>query len=753
MLVKKMLRDLRYHKTSFIAIFLMTFLGMFIYSGLNSEWNGMKVSAQEYYERVNLADAWLMGGNYTNADIEEIKEEFKDIEGRTYIPLTLSQDTSKKLDGYALDDQNISKMEIVEGIAYDQNQDGVWLDVLFANENSIKVGNTVTFNVEGFEIEKKVLGLVRSGEYIFSQTDGQMMPNHKMNGYAFLAKQQVPLLANIPYNQLVIKTDLNKNDIQDIVESNEALKGSTLLMRSEHTSVATLDSEVQQHKAMSDIFPIAFLLIGFLTTITTMSKLTMDQRTQIGILQALGFPYRKILFHYISHGFVICTLGCILGYVCGPLLFPPLVYPMLTTMYDIPNLHGVAVENGVYLLFLCVLIAFLISFSTCRKQLRDKPAKTMRPSEIKINTMPILRKFNSSNHFSFTTKWNLRDILRNKLRSFMTIFGVMGCSALIFCSSGLFDTMTKLPEWMYQELSEYETKVTLDETLNMDEKRVLKQELQGEFLYEGAIELQYEKERKTASITVQESTDLLHIQNAQKDNLTLDDTGIALSKKTADSLDIQIGDQISWRLYGKDTWHTSVVNLIIRTPIAQGLTMSVKYFETFEEFSPQSIITSKTSINSMNGISNISEKASLIHDLDSMMEAMITMIAILVLAAIVLGSVVLYNLGTLSFLERQRELATLKVLGFSTKKCKKLLSQQNSWLTIIGILLGIPCGYGLIWVMIITIGESMDVLIQIEITTYVYSILGTYIVSYLIQLCLAKKLKTIDMVSALKSNE
>lgn len=752
MLFKKMLRDLRFHKTSFIAIFLMTFLGMFIYSGLNSEWNGMKVSTQEYYDRTNLADAWIMGGAYSNHDILQL-EDNAIVEGRLYMPLSIPQDASKQLDVYAINDHTISQFESVEGVPYDATKDGIWLDVLYANANEIELGNTISMSFQGITIEKEVIGLVRSSEYVFAKNEGQMMPNHKNKGYGFIAKQQESLLANIPDNQLSLKTSQTKDDLQQQIDKSANLKGSTLLMQSEHPSVMMIHNEVMQHKSMSDIFPFAFLLIGFLTTITTMSKLTMDQRSQIGILQALGFPYRKILLHYISHGFVICASGCILGYVLGPILFPPLVYPLLQEIYDIPNLHGVALTSGLFLLILCLALAFLISYATCRRQLKNLPAKTMRPIETSMHHMRILSAFDKSKYFSFITKWNVRDILRNKLRSFMTVFGVMGCSALIFCSSGLYDTMSKLTIWMYQELSTYETKVTLDDTLSLDDKNVLKQHLQGEFLHEDSIQLRFMDIQKTASLTVQENADMLHLQNSNKENQPLPSDGLALSKKMADILQVNIGDELSWKLYSEDTWHTSKVKSIIRTPISQGITMSFTYFENYHKVSPESVLTYQQQTPLEEGIKTIQEKSDLIHDLDMMMQSMNTMIAILILGAVLLGSVVLYNLGTLSFLERQRELATLKVLGFSTKKCKKILSQQNSWLTTIGILLGIPCGYILICMMIATMGESMDVLIQIEILTYVYTMVGTYFVSFIIQLCLARKLKTIDMVSSLKSIE
>lgn len=753
MLIRKMWRDILYHRISFIAIFLMTFLGMFIYSGINSEWNGMKINAQAFYNRTNLADAWFISSEFQDDNSYQVLNSLvESFEGRLMIPVTTKDDKPKNIDLYAVDTMQISKFEVVEGVLYKEGQEGVWLDNAYAQANTLTLGDTITLTYQDQIIEKEIIGLIQSPEYIYSAANGEMMPDHKMNGFCYISKQTVPFLEMLPFNQIMLETDMSKESLQVMMEQHDAFKGSTLLMQNDHSSVAMLNNEINQHKAMSDIFPIAFLLIGLLTTITTMSKLTIDQRNQIGILQALGFPYHKILTHYISHGFLICSAGSIIGYLLGPILLPSMIYPMLETMYTIPELHGVPLESGYLLLCCCILLSFLISLWTVRKQLCDHPAKTLRPLEPKINRMLIHKKHNKLNR-SFSTSWNMRDIYRNKLRSFMTFFGVMGCSALIFCSSGLYDTMTKLTDWMYQDIATYETKILLKQDTTKEEKEKLKEHTQGEYLLETFVELKKDDIRKNGSLNVQESTTFIHLESDQKEYIELPTQGIAISKKMADTLKVEQGDTIQWRMYGDEQWQSSFIEHIIRTPVAQGITMSKSLFQQTHEFQPYTILTNQKTIIDDQQIESIVHKANLMNNLDAMMESMNSIIFILIIAACLLGGVVLYNLGTLSFLERQRELATLKVLGFSSHKLKRLISQQNIWLTCIGILFGIPCGYGLIYMMIITIGESMDILIQIDVRTYIFTITGTYLLSYFITRVLSKKLSHIDMVSALKSIE
>lgn len=749
MLHRKMLRDLWLHKIAFIAIFLMTFLGMFIYSGFNSEWNGMKESANAYYEETNMADAWMMTNSIRDTDLKDFQTTFPQSEGRLYIPVSDEHNTNSNIDLYAIDTNDISSFHLVDGIAFDNQSNGIWLDAAYAQKNSLKLGDTFSIVVQKESIALEIVGLIYSPEYVYSAIDGEMMPDHNKNGFAYVSKQQ-SIIKEVPYNQILIKSDQSKETLQNDMEKRSYLKGSTLIMKSDHTSVAMLQNEVIQHKAMSAIFPIAFLLIGFLTTITTMSKLTLDQRTQIGILQALGFPYRKIQIHYISHGFLVCSIGCLLGYLLGPILFPPLVYPFLESMYILPNLHGVPISYGNYILILCILLAFFVSYTTCHKQLKDVPAKTLRPLE------PSIKKHKAKEHtnrFSFTTNWNARDIYRNKIRSFMTLFGVLGCSALIYCSSGLYDTMMHINSRMYQDITVYETQIQFQNETSWEEKERIKETYNGEYSYVNTIEIEANDIRKTGILNVQESTHLMRMQDTKQNYLDLPSDGIALSKKIADTLDLREGDTLSWRLYGEETWQTSSIAKIIRTPISQGMTMSKNYFEKTHVFNPQCVITKNTDVTMENTMQSIIHKADSVNNLDTLMEAMNTIILIMIFAAFILGGVVLYNLGTLSFLERQRELATLKVLGFSSKKLRKLLSQQNIWLTSIGICLGIPCGYALIYLITSTIGDSMDIMIYVEMKTYVFTILGTLFLSILINRFLFRKLRKIDMVSALKAIE
>ena len=232
--------------------------------------------------------------------------------------------------------------------------------------------------------------------------------------------------------------------------------------------------------------------------------------------------------------------------------------------------------------------------------------------------------------------------------------------------------------------------------------------------------------------------------------------GIALSKKIADKLDLKVGDIIKWKGNLDHQEYQSKISLIIRTPNIQGITiMKEEYLQTGHQYYPTAIIGSKNQdcLTNLTNIFLIQYQQDLLESFDVLLEAMILIIIILVLGAIILGGVILYNLGVLSYLERYYEFSTLKVLGFKDTQIQKILVQQNIWLSMIGILLGLPVGYLLIEYMISTIQDTMDVINFIALPSYLYAILGTLVISWVISKIISLRIKHIDMVSSLKAND
>ncbi|MEG0365410.1 MAG: ABC transporter permease, partial [Coprobacillus sp.] len=448
---------------------------------------------------------------------------------------------------------------------------------------------------------------------------------------------------------------------------------------------------------------------------------------------------------------IITVIAAILGYTLGPLIVPEIIYPMMRTMYILPELYAIPLDISVLLVILVIVISFVISFIICYRQLKENASKLMRPIVVKYKGYK-KKEGTIWKHLRFYEQWNLRDIVRNKVRSLMAIVGIAGCMGLLFCAFGLQDSMTGMIDMMFEDLNQFDIQVSVNEKADIE---ALKDKIEGSTLQQSVIEINNQEKTQTYSLTVQTDTKYMKLMNTDLKEISLPKEGIVLSYNIADKYSLDKGDTIEWRLLGENNWVKSVIKDIVHTPTSQGITMSKEVYEkTDHHYQVTSIVGKDVDIKNEAGINSIQYlQKDIKAGTDTMMEGMNLMISILVLAAIILGGVVIYNIGTFAYIEKIRDIATLKVLGFQDKQVKKILRQQNFFLTLIGICLGIPFGYYLIYIIVSTIGDSMDVLIQISPLTFIICIIGTLFISTLIMIIITRKTKHIDMVSALKSIE
>lgn len=750
-LFRKMLRDVRYNKAQFIAIFLMIFLGVFIFSGVNADWNGMQTSSQTYYEDTNLTDVIVMGDVFTTDQVQALKEQntIDMVERRSVISVQDTSDQEKQLDLILMEGDQISKPYCMEGKPFSLDEKGIWLDQTYAQANGISLGDLMELRYETVTIKQPVVGLILHPEYVYGISGEDIMPNHKKYGFAIMSSKQ--LSKQVPYTQLLMKSE--DPHIDRVVKETLQNTSLTIVDQEALPSYQMFHDEITQHQAFALVFPIVFLLIAVLTTLTTLTKLIFHQRLQIGVLKALGFTRARIRRHYISHVVCIAAVGAISGFIVGPLIIPPLIYNMMTSIYILPSLTPEPVFESLLLVFVSVFVCFVIAWMITHRLLKESAADALRPANIHMKIRKLRSKSNRLwNWLGFYRQWNIRDLLRNRVRSIMTVIGVAGCFGLLFCAFGLQDSLNNVITMMYHDLQTYEMRVNIDEGANIDS---IKQMINGKEVLEGAIEMSYENVTKNGVLSVYEDTTYTKLmRDGDLAYVELPERGVAMSYNMANALNLTIGDEVRWHMIGDRNWMSSTVSEIIRTPASQGMTISKReYQKRYTTYQPTAIVGDTEPLDNIKGISSIQYSEDLYHSMDEMMEGMNLMIFILLLGAIVLGVVVLYNMQTLSYVEKMREMATLKVLGFRNQQVKKLLRQQNIWLSMLGVLFGIPFGFALIMTVLKTIGSSLDILIYVRWTTYVWCIVGTLLLSYFIIIWVGSRVKKIDMVQALKCDE
>lgn len=768
MLKRKLLRDLWQGRTQFVSIFLMAFLGLAIFAGIDAESNGIGLSTAAYYQASNVADSWVVGDGFTQ---DEVKELTALLEIDTVDRKIVIQGKAKTSEGGEFDielnfleSMQCSYPYLIEGESFATGKNGIWLEESFARVRNYHVGDSIRLKYENMEFTEEVKGIIIHPEYIFYTLESDsMMPNYGNYGYGFLSKLDFPMQEQLVYNRLVIRqneknmADMDTMTFKELVKSTIDRDELVVLDRSQNVGIDSIANEKSQHAAMGIIFSAVFLLIAVMGIVTTMTRMTSNQRIQIGTLKALGFSKARIVRHYVSYGIVISASGSILGAVFGKMLLPSLFLPSMSAYYIIPEWKNEMSWQSYAAIILAIVVSSFVSFLSCRKELRDMPAITLKPAAPKYLRHSIIEKSKIWLSLRFSTQWNVRDILRNRARSMMGAAGVAGCTMLLVCAFGCKDCCDEMVVWQYGQLNTAQNKIIFSQNTSNLKKREYSQQFRGQLVQEGSCEFRTSGRVKTANITVIDSGNYIHYQDYEGNEMAPPVKGLAMSCKLAKVLGLGEGDFVEWHIVGEKGWEKSRITMLYRTPVGQGITLSKEEYERYHyTFTPTSLNTNMSVpeyIRDSDEISGVISMEQLKKDLDDNMEMMNLMVGILILAAVLLGVIVLYNMGVLSFLEKTREVATLKVLGFSSMRIRRILRQQNNWITVIGIAFGLLMGHWLLDGIMQTMTEDQDMPTVIYSLSYLYSIVGTWIVSTGVNTVLSGKVRTICMVDALKGVE
>jgi len=789
MLKRKMFRDIRKNLSQFITIFLMIMIGIMAYSGIKAYMDGMTKTADKFYSENNLQDLNVMG-YLTHDDLNTIKKIDNVNDAELKLSVSATTDNDKVLLLNFIESNNISKFYVLDGEKFDSNKSGIWLDNFYCEENNINVGDTVLVKYESMELHEKVLGKINVPDHLYDTRDeSELYPDRNEFGFAYMSineitedyiKSLVMKEANIsdeqvftmampnfnykdyiPFSSIMVdvkntsKKDEVKNSIEDTVENAKAI-----INIEDTASYVAYQGEIDEGKTYVGVFSGIFLFIAMLSVITTMTRVVKNQRVQIGTLKALGFSNNKILFHYIGYNFWISIFASIIGLILGYYIIGNVFINLEMEFFEIPNGYPAMNISSYYVALIVIGIVAVITYITGRSILKENPAETLRNKipHIKGNSLKITKK-GIFKKLSFESIWNVRDILRNKMRTFMGLAGVVGCCALIVCALGMLDSMNFFVKLQFEDLYNFNYKLNIKENLSKNELQVLYDKYGDNTSESLGIEIKDKNgKRESNNIFVTNAGNLVRFvdnKNKIKDKPT--DDGIYVTYKLASNKGYKLGDKITWHIYGDSKYYTSKIIGFNKDPQNQNISMTKNYLESLGiDYNPDSLYTNKdlSKIKEINNVETIQDIDSLKEGMKGMLSMMKTMLVLIITIAILLGGIIIYNLGILSYTEKQYQFSTLKVLGFEDKQIEKIFIKQNNWIAIISIIIGLPGGFYLTdWLFKTAIEEHYDFGASITIRTYILSALGTFIVSLLVSKFLARKIKKIDMVSSLKGNE
>lgn len=759
MLFRKLLRTMGQYKAQFISMVLMVLLGVGMFVGFNMEWVSIEESMNSFFESCHFADYRLVNEKgYSEDDLKKIQE----IHGVDHAARFLSVNVDVKGtggDSVALavtTDPQVSSFVLMRGEAYDPgSEDGIWLSDQYAEKNGVKVGDDLTLIYRNLEITGKVRGLIKAAEQMICVRDKtQLMPDFSTHGFAYISPALYEKAVGFAYYpQIHVLSSLSRRDFAE--KADAALQTTTVLLTKNETLAYTqAEGEVDEGKAMGSILPALFLLIGLLTMITTMHRLTAKEKTQIGTLKALGFHDARITLHYTSYALMISLVGSALGIGMGYGVAWYIMNPngMMGTYMDLPEWKLTLPWFCVLAVILIVAVLTLIGFLSVKEMLHGTAADALRPYTPKKMKPLLFEKTKLFHRLPFGTRWNMRDLIRHKARLAMSLLGIVGCSILVLASFGMKDTMNAFLDMYYDNGLHYASRIYLSDSATEEERNAVIERYQGDF--SGSVSVQLDE--KTVSLDIYGIThDRIRIADENTENLVIGDDGAYLCMRLAEAFDLSAGDRFTVRPFGTNDSYSLRVAGIFRS-VSENIIISDAYAEKVGiAYTIDSVYTDtvKSDISPESAILSVQSKQMIMDSFESFLAIMDAMIYLLVGGALLLGVIVLYNLGVMSYTERYREMATLKVVGFRDKKIGRLLSGQNLTLSVLGVIIGIPLGAWTLAYLLKVLASEYEMKMAISAASYLISILLTVGMSLLVSLMVSRKNKKIDMVEALKGSE
>jgi len=675
----------------------------------------------------------------------------------------------------------------VDGVAANFDETRVQLNAaeadLIANEQSIAQG------LIDLEAAKTTLA---NGEAQLADAQEQLN-QEKAKGEAELAKALEKLTTGqTDYETALAEFEKESTDAEkeiadgkaELAEAKKDIEALELpeyyvLDRSTNPGYGEFSDNADRISAIAQVFPVFFFLIAALVCLTTMTRMVEEERLQIGTLKALGYSNWDISKKFLVYASVASVLGTIIGLVVGYQLFPQVIFDAYGSMYNLPN---VRITYYIRYAVISFIVAFLgtaaAAYLATRVALKSSSATLMRPKAPKIGKRILLERIPFIwNKLGFIQKVTARNLFRYKQRMLMTVLGVAGCTALILTGFGISDSISDVADLQYGKVMKYDAIVALNTDASETDKSDYDEEVAKQMAIEESVKVSQESytvdvegvNTQTVTVFVPETTEnfdhyVLLNDRSSGQTYSLPEEGAIISEKLAELIDVEKGDQLT--LTDTDNKEVEVViNEIVENYTGHYVYMNKDYYETRFGKTPEyttellnygkvkvdeealgSTLIEQPSVLSINFVSDVSGA------FEETMGSLGVVTLVLITSAGLLAFVVLYNLTNINVSERERELSTIKVLGFFDKEVTMYIYRENIILTLMGIVVGFLLGIMLHSFVLDT--SEIDQLMfspTIQPLSYLYSAIITLVFSGIVMIAMHYKLKKVDMIEALKS--
>lgn len=784
-LFRNLLRDIKKSKGQFISIIIIVILGVTFYTGINSMFRNLSNSSVKYYEDYKLADLWV---DLYKVPIG-IKEKVEGLPNVKMVTGRIVKDASINISGENATLRFITlpdvKQDIVNDIVIksgryfsegDSNQ--CLVDQDFFKANDLKLGDYIYPIINGNKVKLKVVGSVKSPEFVYTLKDSsELMPDNKKFGIIYIKQSFGEAIFDFKGSINSISIQISngsdaKNEKDDIKKALKNYGVKSVIDRDEQTSTMMLTQEIKKLQSMGGTFPIIFFMVASVIIYIMMGRMVENQRVQIGVLKALGFTNMQVLIYYMSYSALIAVSGSLIGSILGTYMgvgFTKLINQYFNLPLEGARVYGeLVLPASILTLFFCLFAGY----HSCKVIFKIMPSEAMREKSPEVGKKIIIEKFKVIwENISYLWKIILRNLFRYKRRALLTSLGIIFSSAILLVALSMMDSIDFMMSQQYGNIQNYDIKVNFSKLISVEELNKIKNipHVKAiEPVLETGVEISNGWRSKDVGFTALiKNPQMYRVEDKNGKALSLPSNGILMSEKLANTLGVNVNDSVNIKFFypGKEKKEVTVKGIVVQylglstytsmdnlnSILGEGMIANSAVLKldnnTFEN-------EVKSKLGDMTAVDSVESKTDALNALLKNMGATKSSIGVLIVLAAVLLIAVVYNIATINIFERQRELATLKVLGFKDNEIKKLIFNENYIITIFGIVIGLPLGRWLgNYMMLASSTDAYSFPYVVEFKTYIITIVLTLSFTILTNFILMKKIKSIDMIEVLKNKE
>ncbi len=777
---KKLLRDLLENKGANLAAIVVVSIAIMLFVGASISLNTLIDSKDVAYELNNFPDVYARLISISDKKISSLQniDKIKSFEPRLVEELKIAN-TNKTIRMMSIT-KNIGKYVLVEGSAPRENAFEILIDEKFAEANNYKIGQDITVISNGVKKNMKICGTMFTAEGIYSIRDNStIMPNYSIFslGFTDIASLQ-RLTGKNYYNEILFDLKDNvefedvKNDIKREIENYGLIN---LYPQDDQISDTMIDGEIDEQKSLMIVMPIIFLSVAILVMGIMVKRIIEQQRMQIGILKSFGYSDFQVGFHYASYCLIIGLIGGIIGCVCG-VGFGHIMLSMYKAFFNMEFINNHS-QTQLFIMGIALSSTFSVAagINAATKAVNIMPSEAMRqeaPKSGKKMFIEALPVFNMV--FNSRGKMSVRNISRNKKRSFFIILGIALAFAISVLPWSLLELMDKMIFDRYRYTEKYDIKIFLngftsksggENALNLMSKIQYKQGV-----LEVPVTLEYQGVKEdTVAIGLQQDSRLYTVVDDDKNKVDIPSGMIVLSEKLAEKLKADVGDYISlkspYSKYKEDK-HYIKVGKIVKQSIGMNGYLNITYLSNILGYEDMCnsillkvedenyIYDLREKFQDLEKIVSIQSKLENMAQIRQRMETMYSMIYFMAIIAAAMTFAIVYNTFVVVLLERQREISTLMVLGMKEKDVLSIISLEQNITSIIGIILGLPIAKLFIIIMSKTIiTDTFTMPTDMSLNSVLIALILLVISAVSAQLLASRKLNKIEIVDVLKSGE